>query len=94
MKTKIRMLAVEAIAAFHFRSIACMADLKPVKTGKCDGPLEIDHIFGAGKRDSGYRMYKAIVDGKRDLSYFRILCRKHNRQRTADWGQLTLEGMT
>ncbi len=86
--TKLREDALQEIAQFHGRKVDCMPDLKPVKNGTCKGPLEVDHVFGAGKRDAGYRLYREIVDGKRDLSYFRILCRFHNRQRTNDFGRL------
>lgn len=86
--TRLREDALREIAQFHEREVDCMPDLKPVKNGACKGPLEVDHVFGAGKRDAGYRLYREIVDRKRDLSYFRILCRFHNRQRTNDFGRL------
>ncbi len=86
--TKLRENALQEIASHYGRKVECMPDLKPVKTGECKGPLEVDHIFGAGKRDAGYRLYRDIVNGKRDLSYFRVLCRFHNRQRTNDFGKL------
>ena len=82
----LRILALKTIAAYWQRAVDCMPDLKPKKLGKCDGPLEIDHIFGGGKRDAGAKTYRAIVNGERDLDYFRILCRKHNRQRINDYG--------
>ncbi len=84
--TRLREDALREIAQFHGREVDCMPDLKPKKLGKCDGPLEIDHVFGGGKRDAGAKTYRAIVNGERDLDYFRILCRKHNRQRTNDYG--------
>lgn len=84
----LRIRALKEIAAHWQRPATCMPDLPPVKKGKCDGPLEIDHIFGGGKRDAGAKMYRAIVDRTRDLNYFRILCRKHNRQRISDHGEL------
>ncbi len=86
--TKLREKALKEIALYYERDVVCMPDLKPVKTGECKGPLEVDHIFGAGKRDAGYHLYRDLVNKKRDFSYFRILCRFHNRQRTNDFGKM------
>jgi hypothetical protein len=83
--------AIERIAAYWQSFVVCMPNMKPRKFGECDGPVEIDHRFGGGKRDAGAKMYRAIVDGKRDLSFFRLLCRRHNRQRTNDVGEANFQ---
>lgn len=83
--------AVERIAAYWQSFVVCMPNMKPRKLGACSGPIEIDHIFSGGKRDAGAKMYRAIVDGKRDLSYFRLLCRRHNRQRINAFGEATFQ---
>ncbi len=88
----LRIRALEAIAAYWKRPVDCMPDLKPRKKGRCRSRLlELDHRFGGGKRDAGAKTYRAIVNGERDLSYFRVLCQYHNRQRTCDYGQLDWE---
>jgi hypothetical protein len=83
----LRIRALKEIAAHYERPVECMPEMKPKKQGRCSGPLEIDHRYGGGKRDAGVKMYRAIVDQTRDLNYFRVLCRKHNRQRINDFGE-------
>ncbi len=84
--TLYRCRAMLKIAEHWGRPVECMSDLKPVKSGRCKGKLEIDHIFSGYSRDAGYRLYKDIVQDKRHLDYFRILCRRHNASRKGGEG--------
>ncbi len=87
--TSPRLKALAMIAEARGRPVECMPELAPRKKNPCRGPLQVDHIYGGGRFDAGYKLYKAIVNGKRDLSYFRVLCRRHNSARVTDRGEFS-----
>src|SRR5438034_226228 len=79
-----RRKAILQLANFWSRPIECMKDITPIPLNAatpCEGPIQIDHIHGGGRKDwakNSWRVYRDIARGVRNLTDYRLLCRHHN----------------